>query len=231
MKKVILGDIHGRKIWKDIIDKESPNKIVFVGDYFDSWDIPGQDQIFNFLEIIELRKAMGENCELLLGNHDLSYLYSWARCSGYQNYSAKMINAVLEQHKHALNIATYHKQWLISHAGVTQTWLNKNKDKWIQDEHENIAEFVNDLFHFHPEAFEFDGYDSYGDDITQSPMWVRPQSLFQDGLDYQIVGHTGMRRIAHPIGDKKFYFIDVLDQSNEYLVFKNDDENPIISSL
>ena len=32
MKIIILGDIHGRTIWKQIIEKENPDKIIFLGD-------------------------------------------------------------------------------------------------------------------------------------------------------------------------------------------------------
>jgi len=51
-KLVAIGDIHGRDIWRQILDKEQPDTVVFVGDYFDSFDIPGLDQIYNFQNII-----------------------------------------------------------------------------------------------------------------------------------------------------------------------------------
>jgi hypothetical protein len=35
MKTVLIGDIHGRDIWKKIIEKESPNRVVFIWDYLD----------------------------------------------------------------------------------------------------------------------------------------------------------------------------------------------------
>ena len=39
MKTIAIGDIHGLSIWKDIINKENPDKVIFIGDYFDSFDI------------------------------------------------------------------------------------------------------------------------------------------------------------------------------------------------
>ena len=53
MKLVAIGDIHGRDIWKQIVETEQPNTVVFVGDYFDSFDIPGKTQIDNFKNIIQ----------------------------------------------------------------------------------------------------------------------------------------------------------------------------------
>ncbi len=37
MKTIVIGDIHGRTSWKDIIEKEQTwDKVIFIGDYFDS---------------------------------------------------------------------------------------------------------------------------------------------------------------------------------------------------
>ena len=52
MKTLILGDIHGRDIWEDIFNKELPDRVIFMGDYFDSFDIPGVIQMDNFKNII-----------------------------------------------------------------------------------------------------------------------------------------------------------------------------------
>ena len=51
MKLIAIGDIHGRDIWKQIVETEQPDTVVFVGDYFDSFNIPGIDQIHNFKNI------------------------------------------------------------------------------------------------------------------------------------------------------------------------------------
>jgi len=48
MRTIFLGDTHGRPTWKDIITKENPDRVVFIGDYFDSFDIGGAEQIHNF---------------------------------------------------------------------------------------------------------------------------------------------------------------------------------------
>ncbi|NBP57427.1 metallophosphoesterase, partial [bacterium] len=40
MKTIFIGDIHGRSIWKEIVEQEKPDRVIFIGDYFDSFDIP-----------------------------------------------------------------------------------------------------------------------------------------------------------------------------------------------
>ena len=52
MKTIVIGDIHGRDVWKKIVEHENADKVIFIGDYFDSFDIPSSDQINNFLDII-----------------------------------------------------------------------------------------------------------------------------------------------------------------------------------
>ena len=59
MKTLFLGDTHGRSVWKKIVEKENPDRVIFIGDYFDSFDIPGIEQIHNFKEIVDLyRKSV-----------------------------------------------------------------------------------------------------------------------------------------------------------------------------
>ena len=45
-------------------------------------------------------------------------------------------------------------------------------------------------------------YSAYGDDITQGPLWVRPTSLMEDGLDYiHVIGHTEKMTIESVFND------------------------------
>ena len=57
-KIIAIGDIHGRDIWEQIIEKEkSADKIIFIGDYFDTLlPISSDLQIINFEKIISFKK-------------------------------------------------------------------------------------------------------------------------------------------------------------------------------
>jgi len=59
MKILGIGDIHGRDTWKDILDQDF-DLAVFVGDYFDSFDITAVEQIFNFEEIIRAKQQASD---------------------------------------------------------------------------------------------------------------------------------------------------------------------------
>jgi hypothetical protein len=70
-----IGDIHGRDSWKDIINDNVFDKVVFLGDYFDSREeISGAKQLYNFKEILQFKKYNIDKVVLLVGNHEFHYL-------------------------------------------------------------------------------------------------------------------------------------------------------------
>lgn len=74
-KILILGDIHGRVIWKEIIEKENPDKIIFLGDYVSthSKNITNEQQISNLKDILDYKKENSNKVVLLRGNLRKSY--------------------------------------------------------------------------------------------------------------------------------------------------------------
>ncbi len=72
-KTLVLGDTHGRSFWKLAVNIEQPDRVIFVGDYFDSFDIGTEEQLNNFLDILEYKKSGGAEVVLLIGNHDHHY--------------------------------------------------------------------------------------------------------------------------------------------------------------
>ncbi len=56
MKTVVIGDIHGRSVWKLIVETEKPDRVIFIGDYFDSFEFSGVEQIDNFKQIIQYKE-------------------------------------------------------------------------------------------------------------------------------------------------------------------------------
>ena len=56
MKTIVLGDTHGRSNWKLAIHQDQPNRVIFIGDYFDSFHFSGVEQIDNFKQIIQYKE-------------------------------------------------------------------------------------------------------------------------------------------------------------------------------
>lgn len=215
MKYIVLGDTHGRTVWKDIVAAEDFDCLIFIGDYFDTHeDVSAEQQINNFLDIIEYKKTGGKEVVMLVGNHDYHYMNVGENYSGFQYWAASQITEVLMNNINHLQMCKVIGGIIFSHAGITNTFLSS-----IGSPRENLETTLNDLFTYKPLAFKFNGTNIYGDDKTQSCIWVRPRSLANDSIDMvQIIGHTTQGEV---FVDGNLFFIDTLGTSGEYLKIEN----------
>ena len=93
-----------------------------------------------------------------------------------------------------IQVANFQDQYIFSHAGITNTWINENGVK---------EENINEKLHTHPNIFsyQFKGWndDPTGNNTFQGPLWVRMPSLLEDGYKrdthIQIFGHTKVNEI------------------------------------
>lgn len=206
MKILVIPDIHGNWIntIQHIIDnKNSVDKIVTLGDYFDDFDekLNGKIMIDGFKKLIELKKSEPEKFELLLGNHCLSYI-SDPNVSGHHYQYASAYRKLIMDNLEYLNIITEISGYYFSHAGVSTVWykwfLNGDRKKQIiknWNELKTPVEKINAVFHsglFGYFDYNNQGGDSGdGDSVLQGPLWIRPNSLLKcPFFDKQIVGHT-----------------------------------------
>ena len=83
MKYIVFGDIHGRDCWKKIVENESFDKVIFLGDYVTSRaGILENEQLENLKNIFKFYDENQEKVILLRGNHDMEALkYSCASCN------------------------------------------------------------------------------------------------------------------------------------------------------
>jgi predicted phosphodiesterase len=222
MKILVLGDTHGSTAWKEIV-KQPHDKVIFVGDYFDTHGTAtALQQIRNFINILEFKKSHDKPVVLLVGNHDFHYLPCAGedRYSGFQSAHWESIQEILVKALSEDLMQMCHQEgvFLFSHAGITNTW----SDAFGIDTM-NPAESINKAFKERPEIFKFYRKDSSncGDHPMQSPIWVRPASLGHDNLDgyKQVVGHTRMKSMM--LGTLSF--IDTIETSEEYLTVTTKD--------
>lgn len=222
MKIVALGDTHGRNKWKEIVvENKDADMIVFIGDYFDAKDggYSANRQIENFKEIVQFKRDNPNKVVLLIGNHDFHYLNGVnEEYSSYQFGYAKDINSVLQPavDEGLLQMAYQYGSYFFSHAGLTKTWANRNNIDM-----DDLDNSVNELFRDDITKFRFTigPNGSYGgNDVTQPPIWVRPQSLVKDMVDdiICIVGHTQVKGVT-VMEDDNLILIDCLGTSDEYL--------------
>ena len=190
---LVLGDIHGRTIWKDIIDTENPDLIIFLGDYVTTHEyISSSQQIVNLEAILQYKEENPNKVILLRGNHDLQQLcYYWAECSGFDY---EVANYMRENKDRFLSLTQWiyiYNNIIFSHAGISSVWLN-NIGCAVEDIN-NLQ--PSELFAFTPNHFS----DTYGTSVTQPLTWIRPQTLATCNIiDYdQIIGHTPAKKIVN----------------------------------
>lgn len=236
MKTIFIGDLHGRSIWKLIVARENADRIVFIGDYFDSFEISGVEQIHNFKELMEFGEKSDKEVVFLIGNHDYGYFEGCdgTGTSGYQFTLAPSISQMLSEWKPKLQMAYRFDDVVCTHAGVSTDFMNSvfGRGGWNVD---NMVELLNEQWKYKPLTFDFNsaqilGYsDPYGDNVEQSPIWIRPKSLMRSNKDelkkqiIQVVGHTEQRQIdiKGMATGGRYYFIDTLETSGEYLIYEN----------
>lgn len=219
-KYLILGDLHCRSIWKDIVDKEgdSCDKIIFLGDYTCPREVKFDDptDACGFLyEVLDFKDKNPNKVILLRGNHDCQALgYYWAECfpSDHPKVQAYW------QTEDVKNWFLKNTQWIYqipdtnivcSHAGISQAFLD-NVCKYFKYEQEgwdfNIYDenkLINHINDIEPcELFGFtddNPFDTNGESKTQPCTWIRPYTLLVHGVKdiVHVVGHTPTKHICN----------------------------------
>jgi hypothetical protein len=237
-KIISLGDIHGRSVWKNILfgnphefeqwvlsesqTKEFPlyeyDKIIFIGDYVDSFTVGNVEMKKNLEDLILLKRAEPDRVELLLGNHDISYIMDDQWCSGFRPEMKWDFRKIFNDNADLFKLAHYEyireagcfpRQVLWTHAGVTTGWWdNMVIPLFANDKHKfaeilkeikskRIDDIINHLWEMRLNVlFTVDHY-SGGSSAWAGPLWVRPEILNEwwlEGYD-QVVGHTPQHSI------------------------------------
>lgn len=208
MKIIAIGDLHGRDCWKEFLNQDF-DEAIFLGDYFDSYTLSREKQYLNFRDLLDTVKK-DSRIKLCKGNHDMHYTKGYPiheKYSGYDGRNYIMFSNLLEEADEYMNLIYIRDKHIFSHAGVTKTWLSFYNIK---------LEEVNERFKKVPEICLFNGTNCYGDDFSQSPVWVRPNSLIEDCLDgyIQVVGHTSVLDVSRV---ENIILCDCLDNEKNYL--------------
>ena len=218
-----VGDTHGRKSWKSIVDKNKENNIIFLGDYVDPYrseKIGELAAIRNLEAIIEFKKS-NDKVTLLIGNHDAQYLF-------YPNFRTSALSRskyfdeiikLFQDNKNLFQYAVQKNKYLITHAGVSNGWFNQNlrlfKYFELNDDMSNIGEVLNKIGRDPKWRIVLGAISFYrgGDDNFGGITWADKREIEDDYLTgfHQIVGHNKIKEIIK-FGDdiSSITFIDCL---------------------
>jgi hypothetical protein len=238
MRTLSIGDVHGKNDWtyfthgspqdfdrwaiaiyngapgvNEIWQKEFDNyinydKIIFVGDYVDSFTVGNAEMKKNLEDIILFKRACPEKVVLLLGNHDIQYIVKNEICSGYR---PEMLHDFYKLYTDNIELFSFAyeeydkdgKTWLWTHAGVSSGWYKELRKELFSPNHrfaeiikerdpQTIAEEINLAWELRMHVLYNVDVSSGGYELWAGPIWVRPHVLNDYPLDgvSQIVGHT-----------------------------------------
>jgi len=220
MKIVSIGDTHGIDILPEI-NIVNYDKIIFVGDYMDSFTVSGPTQIDNLLKIIELKLTYPEKVELLLGNHDIQYylhdsLLYLVRASGYNPITKFDAYDVFTKHKDLFKIAWQYDNYIWTHAGIHKGWYNDTFKRF--DIHKTLADSLNFELEEQNPVLWWCSLQRGGSHKTPGPLWADKIETWRKPLPgfHQIVGHTHLSEIKQNIlnTDTSVTYIDTINDSN-----------------
>lgn len=217
---IIISDVHGRSFWKEAVkNRIGDEEIVFLGDYVDNY--PGEIDAYtnkqinnkvaleNFKEIIEFAKN-NANVTLLLGNHDVEYLYSECYPCRMDVFNKREIRSLFETNRKLFKPGKYYKEQntIITHAGVSNLFLTvlpqllgSNDENYNysaehdRDEFFDYIDLINELWETDDErlgtVLSPIGFERGGDFPVGSSVWIDWRCLnCREGEPRQIVGHS-----------------------------------------
>ena len=209
MKILVIPDVHETRYWENN-NFDDFDRIVFLGDYFDfHGKEPEGDKIENFLNICRLKN---NKVDLLLGNHDLSYLLN-ERTNTYQYYNSFKIKEALENNINLFQIAVEYDGYVFSHAGISKDFMEENKLSSLKDINDKKTNRIMKL-----SPMDWSGY---GNSTYNSPVWIRPNALLQNAaFDKQVVGHTvfGDKSILYSHNNNKVIFCDTINHDKSFIL-------------
>lgn len=222
-----VGDLHGRSCWQSIAFDEY-DKVVFLGDYVDSTSHSDEEVVDNLKEVIRVKNQFPGKVKLLLGNHDIQYLYyPNFRCSGFRRSQQPALTNLFNEYSHLFQVAYQVDNYLFSHAGLSAAWyarfvslLEKIPLKHSM-ENQNLANHLNALNQtWHRGLLHEVGINRGGNKEYGGPTWADKEELRNYPLEgyHQVAGHSPVSFIeAFSFDDEtSVTFIDVLGIQEAY---------------
>lgn len=181
MNTLVIGDLHGEyRAAEKALD--FPGKVVFVGDYLDSYTLSVEDQIKTLTLVLDACESEPERVTGLLGNHELSYIGGLHMCcSGYKGQTAAAVTLLKEKMEKHLKSYTWVNGFLVTHAGVS--------NKLLEDLGISLEEYLNIESLYEMIGRARGGRNSYGG-LYWCDWWQEFEPITEVS---QIVGHSAYR--------------------------------------
>ena len=196
---LILPDIHDKvRQASRIIEREPHDRLLLMGDYFDSFQTGVTDAADTAIAVKEWLNMPGTTC--LLGNHDVSY--GWGRlnprllCPGYDPAKWIVINRAIRANdwlKFRLHawLDGGERPWLVTHAGLHPVFVQNVIPDRYREVIDNLCDVAREQLNLgeeHPLLARGTGIS--GDDSPRGLDWLYWAELAPiPGLN-QLTAHT-----------------------------------------
>jgi len=230
MKILTIGDLHGLNVWENK-DFSNYDLVIFEGDYVDSFDKTDLEIYNNLMNLIEFKKSNMKKVILLLGNHDMQYMYHPRyRCTGFRSLMLFNLYQFFNDNRNLFQISYQYKNYVWTHAGITNAWLkhfyNDANSAIFEKNNDSIADdlnlcrdsrYMNILMEI--------GIERGGSNIVGGPLWADSSELLDDYLDniHQVAGHNPQKEIwSYRDDSSSITFVDCLQHKIEYFELENE---------
>jgi len=218
MRILAIGDIHGKTVWRQLIDKVPADVIVFVGDFIilDHWLFNKRFRS-NLGEIIRYKRENFNKVRLLVGNHDKPFIYR--ELTRYKVASPRMWK-LYHDSRDCFEVAFQHQEYLFTHAGVTGGWYAKHRAQ-LETYPGTLADKLNAIHRSADYLILQERGKARGGDLDFGGILYADKSETEAGAlsGYtQIVGHT---KVQQPMrlkrDDAAMVYIDCLNAESSCL--------------
>jgi Calcineurin-like phosphoesterase len=199
-RTLIIQDVHQEfKRVEKIISSEEPDKIIILGDHFDShsWD----ENVESPKDTAEwLAESLEKQNRLhLIGNHDVSYITSNRnlRCNGYDKSSQVDIDSVMRGNWGKMHLYLWLDDWLCTHAGLhPRLYQDHNSGEDVKSFMEKNGDDAMKALLSGREHFFFQiGWSRGGESPYGGIVWCDYKDEYKDFPNInQIFGHTPLEK-------------------------------------
>ena len=197
-KVLFVGDLHCKQEYvlpyvSKLVESQDVNKVVFLGDYVDDWNVPDKYVIKALDAQVEWYKKWSDKVDVvnLCGNHDWSYLHKDKYVASGHRYDIER-SVRYRLNKLNLQMSCAVDKYLVTHAGVTREWLSYVGCKDENVNTQTLSNSINLLYEMTDTRLNSCGLSRGGSDVA-GPLWCDAYEDLDNMEGFgvsQIVGHS-----------------------------------------